>query len=228
MAAGCARAAAGPPILGPYLTGRAELVDHYAAEVRDQATLVTELPRWAEPVSHDARLWRDLAMWRAANNIPDTDPAPAGAKLPPSLERTYQQKLETRVEKVVEPPKALPTAAMSLLHKQIPRVAHDPFWPVMARRLAAADWGSHDPEATMAAALALGPLPEKMPDAALWFRLAGQLRLTEAEVAPDIRLRPNWTGDLLRRLPDQPGGGGCPGRNGCSALGRRALRFGSG
>ena len=87
------------PTWGPYLGARAELVTYYAAEVRDQATLTLEPPRWAQPVSRNRQLWRDLAVWRAANEIPDTDPVPTGAALPPSRERNYQRTLETRVDR---------------------------------------------------------------------------------------------------------------------------------
>ena len=79
----------------------------------------------------------------------------------------------------------------------------DPFWSVLSRRLAVADRHGQDLHALVTAALDQGPLPEERPAAALWFRLAGQLRLVSAEADADIRLRPDWTDRLLRLLPDQ-------------------------
>lgn len=190
---------------GPYLGARAELVTHYADEVRDQATLTIEPPRWAQTVSHDPQMWRELAVWRAANDIPDTDAVPTGAALPPSRERNYQRQLETRVEAVAGPPVPLHPATLQLLHEREPAVIRDPLWPVLARRLSAAGRRGADVEDILATALDQGRLPEERPAAALWFRLAGQLRLTTAEVDADIRLRPPWTDHLLQRLPSHVG-----------------------
>ena len=81
----------------------------------------------------------------------------------------------------------------------------DPLWPVLARRLSAAGRRGADLEEILATALDQGRLPDERPAAALWFRLAGQLRLTSADIDPDIRLRPAWTDDLLQRLPDRVG-----------------------
>lgn len=193
------------PIWGPYLGARAELVAYYAAEVRDQATLTIEPPRWAQPVSRNRQLWRELAVWRAANEIPDTDPVPTGAALPPSRERNYQRTLENRVDRVAGPQASLPPGPLELLHEREPAVTGDPLWPVLARRLSTAGRRGADLEEILATALDQGRLPDERPAAALWFRLAGQLRLTSADIDPDIRLRPAWTDDLLRLLPDRVG-----------------------
>ncbi|HEY5848735.1 MAG TPA: AAA family ATPase, partial [Microlunatus sp.] len=193
------------PTWGPYLGARAELVTYYAAEVRDQATLTVQPPRWAEPISQDQALWRDLAVWRSANEIPDTDAIPAGAALPPSRERNYQTRLQHRVDAVAGPPSPLPAAALQLLGEREPAVLDDPLWTVLVRRLAAAAQRGTDIEAILATALDQGRLPDERPAAALWFRLAGKLRLTTADVDRDIRLRPAWTDDLLQRLPEHVG-----------------------
>ncbi|WP_344802522.1 MobF family relaxase, partial [Microlunatus ginsengisoli] len=127
------------PLWGPYLNARAELVAYYAAEVADQATLTVQTPRWAEPVSHNRRLWRDLAVWRAATAIPTTDPIPTGTVLPPSRERNYQVELEHQVETTAGPPAPLPAAVLDLLREEEPAVLRAPFWQTLARRLSAAD-----------------------------------------------------------------------------------------
>jgi len=190
---------------GPYLQARAELVTHFAGEVHDQATLTVEPPRWAQTISHDHHLWRTVAVWRAAIGIPDTDLIPTGARLAPSRERNYQEVLEGRVAAAAGPAVSLPSGVGRLLDEREPEVIEDPFWPVLARRIVAAEARGTDVEQLLATALDQGRLPEERPAAALWFRLAGKLRLTSADIDPDIRLRPVWTDDLLRRLPPRVG-----------------------
>lgn len=189
------------PTWGPYLRARAESVRHYAREVQDQAALTPEPPRWARSVAHHGTLVRELAVWRAAAGIADTDPLPAGSAVPPSAERNYQQQLEAKVEAVAGPPASLPPAAEDLLQARAPQVSGDPLWPVLARRLSAVRQQGVSVKDALEAALDEGQLPDERPAAALWFRLAGQLGLTWADVDPDIRLRPDWTDALLRRLP---------------------------
>lgn len=186
---------------GPYLAARAELVTHYATEVRDQTDQTNEPPRWAQTVRHDLGTWQEVAVWRAANGIPDSDVIPTGEALPASRERNYQLRLEQRVAATSGPAVPIPRAALQLLQDREPAVTSDPLWPVLARRLSAVARRGAGVEEILTAALDEGPLPDERPAAALWFRLAGALRLTAAEVDPDIRLRPAWTDDLLRRLP---------------------------
>lgn len=191
------------PTWGPYLRARAESVRRYAREIADQTALTAEPPRWARAIAHDGPLLRELAVWRAAAGIPDSDLLPAGSAVPPSAERNYQQRLESRIELVAGPATSLPAAARTVLEERAPAVAGDPLWPVLARRLSAVRHQGVSVEDVLAAALDQGPLPDERPAAALWFRLAGQLGLTWADLDPDIRLRPDWTDALLQRLPDR-------------------------
>lgn len=161
-----------------------------------------EPPRWAQAISHDRHLWRTLA---GRHRHPDTDLVPAGAPLPPSRERNNQRLLEDKVAATAGPLAPLPDAVTRLLGEREPEVVEDPFWPVLARRLSAAASRGTDVEQLLVTALDQGRLPDQRPAAALWFRLAGQLRLTSADADPDIRLRPAWTDDLLRRLPERVG-----------------------
>ena len=187
---------------GPYLTARADQIRHHAAVVCDQAALTAEPPRWAEAVANNSELHRELAVWRAAVDIPDTDPAPAGRPFPPSRERGYQRGLETQVDRFAGPRTPVPAAVMQLLTEREPLVLTDPYWPVLARRLVLADQQGGDIEALVATALGQPqPLPEEQPAAALWFRIAGELHLIAATADADTRLRPEWTDPLLRSLP---------------------------
>ncbi|MDN5804864.1 MAG: hypothetical protein L0H26_09830, partial [Microlunatus sp.] len=188
-----------------YLQARAELIDHYPTMDSDQATLTAEPSRWATAVHGDPGLWRDLAVWRAANDIPDADLTPAGAPLAASRERNHQHHLEECVDRLAGPRVALPASTLELLDQREPGLAGDPFWPVLAQRLSVAAHRSHDVHQLLVTALEQGRLPDERPAAALWFRLAGQLRLVSAEVDADIRLRPDWTDHLVRLLPDRVG-----------------------
>lgn len=190
------------PRWGPYLQARAELIGHHAAIVRNQATLTTDPPRWATTIQHDKQLWCDLAVWRAGINLPDTDLLPAGTRLGLSRERSYQQQLEQRIDALAGPRILLPEDVLRLLADRDPQVQQDPFWPVLAGRLSAAHQQGVDVGQLLTTAFDQGRLPEERPAAALWFRLAGELRLISAKPDPDIRLRPGWTDHLLGRLPD--------------------------
>ncbi len=170
-------ALAAHPTWGPYLGARTELIGHCASVVRDQTTLTAEPPRGARPVRTDLDLWRDLAMWRAANDIPESDLIPAGRPVSPARERSYQRKLEARVNVLAGPRAPLPATGMELTREREPALFDDPYWPVMARRLPAADRQGQDLQQLLVTALAEGPLPEERPAAALCFRLAGELHL---------------------------------------------------
>ena len=145
-----------------------------------------------------------FAVWRAANDIRDTDVLPAGRAVAASRERGYQRHLEARINVLAGPRVPLPSRVIDLLRGQQPRCSTTRSGlTVPAARGRRPD--GQDLHALVTAALEQGPLPEERPAAALWFRLAGQLRLVsaEADADADIRLRPDWTDRLLRLLPDQ-------------------------
>lgn len=97
----------------------------------------------------------------------------------------------------------LPAAVLAILEKREPAVTKDPFWRALARRLAAANRHGENLEGLMLAALDQGRLPDERPAAAPWFRLAGQLNLTSVTTDADTRLRPDWTDQFLRLLPER-------------------------
>ena len=72
------------PRWGPYLTARSELVADLATDVRHQATSTQETPPWWTPGRPlpTPDLLGDLAVWRAANAIPDSDHRPTGPTQP--------------------------------------------------------------------------------------------------------------------------------------------------
>ena len=93
-------------------------------------------PAWAVPTLNDPDLTRDLAIWRAAHEVPDTDLRPTG---PPAIGRQngYQQhRLDRRVSDAggdarrgrrPDRPNSRET-----LH---PGITADPHWPTLAQQL---------------------------------------------------------------------------------------------
>ena len=82
-----------------YFDRRAELIERYGAAVRAGASTWTEqtAPAWAVSTLNEPDLTRDLAIWRAAHDVADSDLRPTG---PPAygVKDSYQQhRLDRRV-----------------------------------------------------------------------------------------------------------------------------------
>ncbi|MBF4996706.1 relaxase domain-containing protein [Nocardia sp. BSTN01] len=146
-----------------------------------QAWTPSSAPKWAHPILENHDLTAQLAVWRAAHHVPDTDLRPTGPRRYPAAERHHQQHLETQV---VDTLGDLHTAThtWSPLAKRIDtRLPTDPWWPVLAQYLDTAADAGHDIEALLTTAANQRPLPDDMPAAALWHRLD----LTHAPAAPN-------------------------------------------
>ncbi len=83
---------------GRYFDRRHELIERHGSAVRADATSWTPetAPAWAVPTLSDPSLTRDLAIWRAARDVPDTDLRPTG---PPANDRAggnVQRRLDRR------------------------------------------------------------------------------------------------------------------------------------
>ena len=78
---------------GRYFDRRDELIQRQGTAVRAAATSWTPqtAPAWAVPTLSDPNLTRDLATWRAARDIPDTDLRPTG---PPANDRAGSRPAE--------------------------------------------------------------------------------------------------------------------------------------
>jgi len=81
----------------------------------------------------------------------------------------------------------------------------DPYWPVLAEHLTAADRAGIDIGRLAVAATGDRPLPDELPGAALWWRLSPHLApsvLDAAAVNASHTLRPDWTPALSEVLGD--------------------------
>lgn len=113
---------------------------------------------------------RDLATWRAAHDIPDTDLRPTG---PPANDRAgsyLQRRLDLRIAEAGGPQTALEPAAARLAETIHPGITADPHWPTLAHHIAAADQAGIG-HAELQRIATGRPLPIEQPAAALAYRL---------------------------------------------------------
>ncbi|WP_051025399.1 AAA family ATPase [Nocardia aobensis] len=160
-----------------------QLTEHLDARARIITTLTQQItsdtrtwtpstaPPWAQPLLENPSLVAELAVWRAAHHIPDTDLRPTGPRRYPTTERHHQHRLDTHVTDALGDLHTA-THTWSALAKRIDtRLTTDPWWPTLAQHLHTAADAGHDIEALLATAAAQRHLPDDMPAAALWHRL---------------------------------------------------------
>jgi len=187
------------PEWGLYLRDRAEHVQADSAEVHARAWswTPTSAPPWASSlITRDHELVVDLAVWRAANAVEDGDRRPTGPPHPAAADARAQRALDLRVSKLLGDPKAA-TARWAPLANQIdPRITTDPYWPVLADRLARAVRAGINIDDLTRAVGSERALPDEQPAAALWWRLARHLSpaaMTATHHSLSDTLRPDWT-----------------------------------
>ncbi|MCX4097939.1 MobF family relaxase [Nocardia sp. alder85J] len=190
-----------PNALGSeHLHARAHIIADLAAQIAHDTAAWTPVtaPRWAQPLLHsDPRLLADLAVWRAAHHIDDTDTRPTGPPRYPALERIYQQLLDARVTDTIGD-LHYATHTWSALAKRLDaRLLTDPYWPVLADKIDLAARAGLPIETLLGTAAASRPLPDDMPAAALWSRL--QIEPAALHTTTDA-LRPYWTPQLAELL----------------------------
>ncbi len=213
---------------GSYLQARHGYTTYLAEQVaeRARAWTPTSAPAWAAPLlgaDSTGDLLADLAVWRAANNVTDNDLTPTGPSRLPAPDAREQNALGARVTRALGDPAAAANRWRTLAQQLEPRLLTDPYWPVLADRLAAAARAGIDIDALVRHAFTPNaspdstlpdstlpdgpaPLPDEMPAAALWWRLSRQLApaallaqacdLGAGSTAVPPTLRPDWTGHL--------------------------------
>ncbi len=145
----------------------------------------TTAPHWARPLLENPVLLTELAVWRAANRIPDSDLRPTGPPRHIIRERAHQQLLDTRVTDTLGDLHTA-THTWAPLAKQInTRLLTDPWWPVLAEHLDTAATAGIDIDTLLPHAAAERPLPDDMPAAALWHRLDLDTSTTPNSTEPD-------------------------------------------
>jgi len=215
---------------GRYLRRRDQQLAQAAAELRAlTATWTpTTAPTWAVPLLAEptttagpaaappappagrggwgVSLVADMAVWRAAAGVPDTDLRPTGPPLPRAAERRAQHQLDDRVARVLGQAHADSTRWQPLTDRLDPHLTDDPYWPVLARQLSAARRAGIDVTGLTSTAATGRPLPDQQPAAALWWRLSGQLSTAAVTARPtgsQDGLRPDWTAALTSTLGPQ-------------------------
>jgi DNA primase catalytic core len=195
------------PQWGDYLTTRAARVAELAVQLRAQSAdwTPTTAPTWATRLldpAHD-QLRADLALWRAANAIPDHDRRPTGRPQPAAAATRYQNDLQIRLQSVLGDPGQATTAWAPLVNRIDPRISTDTYWPELADRLAAMERAGLDVPAMLTTVATGQQLPDEQPAAALWWRLSRHLSpaaTAATSQSPASTLRPSWTPILFEQL----------------------------
>ena len=187
-----------------YLHRRHTLVTELADQVRHEALAATTMPAWAPAGAFrpDPTTLGDVAVWRAAHAIPDSDTRPVGPPERAAAERRHQRRLEARIVDHLAPAAAEWTP---LVTSRAPATTGDPFLPVLAHRLAQISSVGLDAPRLLNTAVAEGVLPDEHPAAALWWRI--NRHLTPAVAArldhDHVTLITNWLPTLEALLGNQ-------------------------
>ncbi|WP_181065231.1 MobF family relaxase [Nocardia nova] len=170
------------------LHARARIITALVAQIEAAAEAWTPAtaPPWAHPMLENRVLTAQLAIWRAAHHVPDTDLRPTGPHRHPAAERNHQQHLDTRIIDTLGDLHTATHAWSGLAKRVDTRLTTDPWWPVLAQHLDTAADAGHDIDALLTTAAAQRPLPDDMPAAALWHRLElpKHAPMDSAEAAP--------------------------------------------
>lgn len=181
------------PHWGPYFQQRTDLLQQQALAVAQTAATWTPdtAPAWANTtLMRDPHLTRDLAVWRAAHAVPDTDTRPTGPTARELEARTPQQRLRDRHEAAGHNGKAN-VAAAAIADKISPQLRNDPSWPALANTLDRAQ-ESGIPEADILHAANARPLPADQPAAALRWRLTDLTPAANPSDAADLAPSGRW------------------------------------
>jgi hypothetical protein len=186
------------PQWGPYLSRRADLVAELADAIRAATRGWTNAtaPAWAKPIlAADPVLAAEIAVFRAALGVAPEDSRLLGAERYAARPRAVQTLLETHAAKAIG--RRVPDTRRwaQLIDSINPRIRTDRYWPQLAAHLADAARGRPDLAHLVTAAAAEAPLPDELPAAALWWRLAADLSPATLDT-PNTRLRPPWIADL--------------------------------
>lgn len=174
------------PIWGPFLQRRRDLVTDMADQIR--ATCLTWTPEtapdWAKAlIAANPTLTAEIAVFRAAHHVENADTRLLGPEQYPNRAKVIQKLLERTALAALSA--ATPAAGQfdTLVDQLNDHIRADSYWPQLAARLAAATQIRTDVPALITAAATQGPLPDELPAAALWWRLAPQLTSTVPETS---------------------------------------------
>ena len=192
-------ALADDPTWGAYLVRREQLVEGLAEEIRERARAWTNgtAPAWARPlITVNPALTAEIAVFRAAVGVQDADTRLTGARQYAVRTRAVQATLQRHAAADIGRRSADTTRWNELLDAIDPRVRSDAYWPQLAAQLAQATRTTPDLRQIISTAARQGPLPDELPAAALWWRIAGALSPTATLATTHSRLRPAWIVDV--------------------------------
>jgi len=187
------------PVWGPYLQARAARVDGLADAVRFSAAFARVSPIWLGEMNGSphpravADMAGDIAVWRAAMNVPPADERPTGEPALGDAAVRWQHQLDSRVERAIG---SQAGDWARVLPKLDPAIARDPLQLAIARRLQDLERRGMDVTALVNQAIGQCPLPDDHAAAALWWRVASLALKSEQPSGP-----PPGRGSDVRRPP---------------------------
>jgi hypothetical protein len=191
------------PQWGPYLDAHSHLVADLAEQIRAAAGewQPATVPAWARPLLADQpQLMAEIAVFRAAHDVDPADTRIAGPDQHANRSAAFQQLIGGRVDAALRLGEPGAQRWRSLAEGIDSRITDDPFWPRLATHLDHAARAGADVAGLLTGSIERhGPLPDELPAAALWWRLAGTLEPPTLETA-NTGLRPAWTPELHQLL----------------------------
>ncbi len=170
-------------------------------EVRHQVTSTANTPPWW-PLGRSVPgpgLLGDLAVWRAANAIPDSDQRPTGPTQPAKAHALWQHELDVRVG---DTNASTVTDWTSLVHTLVPATRRDEYTPMLAQHLAELSDAGIDANALLHTTTG-APLPDDHAASALWWRI--QRHLPDPN-DPDEPGPLEWAIEDATAAPERPRG----------------------
>jgi len=161
----------------------------------------------------NVQLLSDLAVWRAATDVPPDDRRPTGPPQFAAAAARVQHHLDVRTVAVQGDPRAPVREWTPLAIRLGLDFNHDPYWPELAGRLSSLSRAGLDVSGMVRAAAAEKPLPDEQGAAALWWRLSRHLSpaaVTATGGSGAATLRPLMvagTGGQPRRAAGRPARG---------------------
>lgn len=190
---------AADPHWGSYLDRRRHLVDTLSDAVRKRAKQWTNAtaPAWTRPlITIDAALTAEIAVFRAATGVEDADTRLTGPTQAAVATRSFQRLIYRLAATAIGTRGADTSRWHDLIDSIDPRIRGDAYWPQFATCLAQAARTNTDLRTIITTAANQGPLPDELPAAALWWRIAGTLSPIATLATPHSGLRPHWISDL--------------------------------
>jgi len=186
-----------PKDLAEYLAARAFVVTGLADQVRAVAYAwdVSSAPVWARPLLSAPRMVAEIAVFRAAHGVPDTDSRIVGPAQSQPRAAKLQGMWREAIDRLIGAGDARVSRWRDLVDDVDVRVRRDAYWPLLAAKLSDVARTGTDVRAVLADAARAGPLPDEMPAAALLWRLCGAVGPAVLKVSGQ-RLRPPWMADL--------------------------------